>query len=1247
MTQFTISLPPVLNRDAYEEIHEEQVIPEQSNESESASLADEPDSASSSDDVLVVSDTRSTRASGTRLRRNPRRSSTTMHSLNDSDSCPKRRPGRPPKAISVNSRDNSDSELSSRHTRRHRCFQRSDDESSSSSPPKRASKRRKVQNRTRARAQPTRRHSARLAEVEMQLTQEESGASFSDSGMTILTSDVLPKKKRNTKTSRNARAVFNHDASQKQGTRQSERSTRMQQNMREVDISQIYRSDSEGPRQPPKATGVREAFQVLPTGDPFRDRHCKQCDTCGNYGGGAQGQLIHCQGCTLSYHRRCIGHRTGREHLVTKIASNNFVFQCRRCISFPRRKESTGPEQGMCQTCREIGPACVPFRSCKTPAQEEKERDDNDGEDPIASVDPSLINNPDNVLFRCTSCWRGFHFHHLLPRSDMMDIGLDDDMLADERFREYAQDWICRDCSMMPAKVSALVAWRPVDPDAYREKISGQEVPEDDKEYLIKWEDKSYFRAQWMQGAWTWGVTAPAMRKAFAKRESCDLPIMRTEDAIPEDFLRIDIVLDVHFTSIVDTRGEEIDKARIKEVKEAFIKYKGLGYEDAVWETVPSSDDGERWIDFVRAYDDWVAGRYIRIPKSFSLKNRLDKARSTDFNALEKKKQPETLTGGELMKYQLDGLNWLCYRWYSQKNAVLADEMGLGKTIQIIGLFATLVSDYNCFPFLIVVPNSTCPNWRHEIKQWAPSLRVVTYFGSSAARSMAYRYELFPEGSKSLRCHIVVTSYEAAADTNCQKFFRSVPWQGLIVDEGQRLKNDRNQLYGTLSTLKIPFSVLLTGTPLQNNARELFNLLQFLDASFDAEALELEYAELTKENLPQLHALIRPFFLRRTKAEVLTFLPPMGQVIVPVAMTVLQKKLYMSILAKNPQLIKAIFNSQNLGKNERASLSNILMQLRKCLSHPFVYNKDIEERSSNPKIAHRNLVEASPKLHLLQLMLPKLKQRGHRVLIFSQFLDNLDIVEDFLDGLGYRYQRLDGSMGSLQKQKRIDEYNAPESPLFAFLLSTRAGGIGINLATADTVIILDPDFNPHQDIQALSRAHRIGQKKKVLCFQLMTIGSAEEKIVQIGRKKMALDHVLIEQMDADEDSGVDVESILRHGAAEILEDKTQDIRYDEDSVDKLLDRTQMEDTRAGEDHSAESQFSFARVWANDKGTMEDAMKEAEAEQRAPDPGVWDKILQERERAAAQEAARRQENLGRGKRARQVCKCYCPSSLHIR
>lgn len=1056
--------------------------------------------------------------------------------------------------------------------------------------------------------------------------EEEDNSSASD----ILRSDILPGRKRK----RQAQRILKPEKIPRSGVRQSDRSTRATNNMQEASMNDVYRSESEPQAVALKLTQVREVFETLPRGGLFRSRHAEGCEVC--HDGPSKAPLIYCQGCSLAYHKNCLGNRSSREHLVTKIGNEQFVLQCRRCINIYQKKDPTAPDLARCQDCGHQGSSCKPFRRRKTTQQEMKDREDNGGSDPIIDVEPELINNSVNVLFRCTKCSQAWHYHHLPPRSQYaMDVNRDDEELADERFREYSNDWLCKECDeTQDRKVGGIIAWRPSDVETYRPGASCDMLSEDNKQYLIKWEDESYFQAAWFSGSWTWGVTASAMRKAFYKRE--EGPKMRTEDAIPEEYLRIDIVLDIKYTSYVEVHTEDIDKARIKEVDKALIKYKGLGYEDAVWEKVPTSEDGDRWLDFVTAYNDWVAGRYVRYPKQGPLKGRLEKVRATPFAKLEKQKQPDNLVGGELMKYQLEGLNWLYYQWYTQRNGILADEMGLGKTIQVIALMATLVQEHNCFPFLIVVPNSTAANWRREIKQWVPSLRVVAYFGSTQSRNMAYKYEMYPEGAKELRCHIVVTSYDAAADDSCKRMFRSVSWGGLIVDEGQRLKNDKSQLYTALKGVRAPFRLLMTGTPLQNNARELFNLLQFLDETINAAELEEKYAEMTSENVKQLHEQIRPFILRRTKAQVLTFLPPLGQVILPISMSHLQKQLYKSILSKSPELLKALFTSDKaLKQQERANLSNILMQLRKCLCHPFVYSREIEERTDVTAVSHRNLVEASAKLSLLEMLLPKLQERGHRVLIFSQFLDMLSIVEDFLDGMQMAYQRLDGQMGSLEKQKRIDQFNAPDSPLFAFLLSTRAGGVGINLATADTVIILDPDWNPHQDLQAIARAHRIGQKKKVLCFQLMTRASVEEKIIHMGRKKMALDHVVVEQLDADGTDDHDVESILKFGAAGLFKDGNadQDIRYDESSIEKLLDRSQIENTRANaDDDSAEAQFSFARVWANDKGTLQNDLGTPE-EEVLPDPGVWDKILKERQAAAAAEALARAEAMGRGRRAR--------------
>ena len=1019
-------------------------------------------------------------------------------------------------------------------------------------------------------------------------------------------------------------------------------------NMREIAEDDIPEAATRADKSlAPKATGAKEAFKKLPSSYAFRQRHIQFCDTCdeGSESSG-KGFLIFCQGCSIAYHSGCIGSRSTRDHLVTKIGDQDFVLQCRRCVETARKKDNMASHTGRCATCGSSGPACKPFRPNKTSREEQKERETNGGDDPITSVSRNLINNFSNVLFRCMSCSQAFHWHHLPSKIEEHDMieKKDDASKAEKRFAEYSDVWLCQDCESAPAEIGALVAWRPKDVNSYQSGQTVDEVPEDKKEYLIKWHEKSYYRSTWMNGSWVWGKISPGTRKAFAKKDNQEnLPKMRTEDAIPEDYLRVDIVFDVKYNNKVSVEIEEVDRARIKEVKKAMVKYKGLAYEDVVWEEPPPVEDKERYADFKVAYEDWVRGKYMHVLAPTSLSNNLRKTRSLNFEEkILQNSQPKSLKGGELMPHQQDGLNWLLYKWYSSQNGILADEMGLGKTIQIISFMATLQERFNLAPFLIVVPNATCANWRREIKQWAPELRVATFFGTAVARELAQRYELFPKGDKVLRCHVVVTSYDAAQDANCQRVFNRINWIALVVDEGQRLKNDKNLLYSALCNIKVSFTVLLTGTPIQNNPRELFNLLAFLDKKIDAQKLEDENKELTQEKVEKMHEMLKPFVLRRTKRQTLKDLPPMAQIIVPITMSPLQKKLYKSIIGRNAELLKAIFGGNRTGNVK--GLRNILMQLRQCLCHPYVYNQDIEGRTEEAS-SHRQLVEASAKLQILDMMIPKLRERGHRVLIFSQFLHMLTIMEDFLSGLALEHRRLDGSMGSLEKQKVIDDFNAPDSNIFALLLSTRAGGVGINLATADTVIIMDPDFNPHQDIQAISRAHRLGQQRKVLVFQLMTRMSAEEKILQIGKKKMALDHVLIERLDRDEEDGQDLESVLRYGAKALFDDDiTHDIKYDSASVDRLLDRSQVEDTANGEDDSTESSFGFAKIWQN--GSLAMAKESTIGDEISTnDIDVWHKIMEERQRQA-DAAKEKAEQLGRGKRNRKVTPLIFPTPSNI-
>ncbi|PKS07606.1 hypothetical protein jhhlp_006212 [Lomentospora prolificans] len=1018
--------------------------------------------------------------------------------------------------------------------------------------------------------------------------------------------------------------------------RRSGRSTRNTKVMTDsalMDVDSFYISDDKTSGVP-RVASIKEIFRPLPSTSDFVQYHMLICDVCNQQASHKKGSLIYCQGCTLSFHKTCIGIRQGREHVVTKVGEDNFVFQCKFCVGRLGAKDPAA-RQSMCQGCKQDGLSCAPFSEKKSARQEEELRQQNGGVDPVTDVAAPLLNNPDNILFRCIGCRRPWHIEHL-PTTRTLESDLAD--VKHERFKEYSVDWKCNECSSMSRKIESLVAWRPANQDApATSRLVYTAVGYDDKEYLVKWEGLSYFHCSWMPGAWIYGVANAVMRTAFSKRAvQNSLLCLTSKEAIPEEYLRPDIIFQAKYHHAPPrARNKEEELSLISHVSKIYVKFEGLRYDDVVWDSPPSKDSGAIYAAFESAFIEYANGLYFRPDNPSKMRERVRQFKEASFkDEIELAEQPPGLRG-KLMKYQLQGVNWMLHRYHQSENAILADEMGLGKTVQVISLITTLAfKSPRCWPFLIVVPNSTCPNWRREIKHWAPDLRVVAYHGGKTAQELAYKYELFPNGSRELRAHVVVMSYDSAQDDRTRGLFKSVHWAGVVIDEGQRLKNDKNLLYVALQGMNFPFKLLLTGTPLQNNKRELFNLLQFVDPQYGAAEMDEKYEVLTTENVRELHSIISPYFLRRTKAGVLKFLPGMAQIIIPVTMTVLQEKLCKSIMAKNPDLIRAIFSNSKIAAKERGSLNNILMQLRKCLCHPFIYSEAIEERDVNAKKMHRNLVEASGKLLLLELMLPKLKEQGHRVLIFSQFLAQLDIVEDFLAGMELSYKRLDGSMSSLEKQKRIDAFNAPGSDIFAFLLSTRAGGVGINLATADTVIIMDPDFNPHQDLQALSRAHRIGQRNRVLCFQLMTRNSVEEKIMQMGKKKLALDYALIERMDM-EDAGDDLEGILRHGAEALFNDNEKEvIRYDAASVEKLLDRSQAD--KANEDgDTEEGSFSYARIFSAETGDIEEAALEHLDTPGELHQSVWDAILAERQAEAERARNMAVEKLGRGGRKRKT------------
>ncbi|KAJ4485941.1 SNF2 family DNA-dependent ATPase [Lentinula aciculospora] len=673
-----------------------------------------------------------------------------------------------------------------------------------------------------------------------------------------------------------------------------------------------------------------------------------------------------------------------------------------------------------------------------------------------------------------------------------------------------------------------------------------------------------------------------------------------------------------------------------------FFKWVDLGYEEATWDAPPKATD-PAYPAFQQALKRFSQAREVQVEKYSKEKLSVFLDRQKDFfrKKLALKGADELDLGQDptlkLMPFQVEGFNWLCSNWWNKQTCILADEMGLGKTVQITSFIGYIMKHYNAMPALVVVPNSTITNWVREFERWAPSLRVVPFYGESKARDVVKRFELshskVAKGTTGSKFHVLVTTYEAVVNPkDFGSVFKSQPrWEVLVIDEGQRLKSDSSLLFRKLNELSTGHRVIMTGTPLNNNMRELFNLMNFLDPAEwnDLDAMEREYADLDEDLIKNLHNRLRPYFLRRIKSEVLD-LPPKNEVIVPVSMTSLQKEVYRSILSHNLELLQGLMQSAGPNPNPRkaTTVKNMLMQLRKCLQHPYLNDEAIEPKGLGPKETHEKLIDASAKLRLLKDLLPKLKARGHRVLIFSQFVIALNIIEDFLVGEGHKFLRLDGNTKGMDRQKGMDEFNRPNSDVFVYLLTTRAGGVGINLFTADTVIIFDPDFNPHQDLQAIARAHRYGQKKTCLVFKLMVKESAEERIMQIGKKKLVLDHLIVQKMDDDESAGENVQSILTYGAQQLFDESNghaREIVYSELDIDNLIAKTEKEgDQEAAPKEGAA--FSFAKVWTADKDELEEIADEDQFEVDS-----WAQTLQRINDERAKKQVQEEEEYGKGGR----------------
>ncbi len=560
-------------------------------------------------------------------------------------------------------------------------------------------------------------------------------------------------------------------------------------------------------------------------------------------------------------------------------------------------------------------------------------------------------------------------------------------------------------------------------------KMPNDNLPSHASKYLVKFLGSSALHARWVPNTWLENLKdfRPKLRsfikKGNDKGEYHD-PVFSLNYITAQSILNVEIDGDVSKLQLIETDLSYILAHRL--VGKVLVKWKPYSYNEVTWEAFPYSvEDLAPYsviIDYLAAIsktprsdiENLLLESFKSALKSYisrqvtTLQYSTESANSKRRNFSPLAVQPSYLVNGELKDYQLDGLNWLLFKWSTRIPSVLADEMGLGKTIQIAAMFSVLKNRHVTWPFLVIAPTSLLVNWKNELKKWAPDLHSVIYVGDKTERELILESLIYPDSEytnnkSAIRCHVVFTNYEAIMNEG--QVFKQIKWEVLVCDEGHRLKNDEAKTFNALAAVNAVHKIVLTGTPLQNNIKELFSLLKFMDPSKfeNSEKFVKQFEVLTDQNVVELHNILIPHFLRRTKALVLKGLPPKAEILVPVSLTSLQQELYKAVIQKNFDVLKT------LGTGVPAKISNlqnVMMELRKICGHPYLIGPEIEPENLKETDSHQALVDACGKLKLLQVMLPKLKARGSRVLIFSQFKLVLDILEDFLNGETLKFCRL-------------------------------------------------------------------------------------------------------------------------------------------------------------------------------------------------------------------------------------------------
>ncbi|KAG7326696.1 hypothetical protein KOW79_010097 [Hemibagrus wyckioides] len=720
----------------------------------------------------------------------------------------------------------------------------------------------------------------------------------------------------------------------------------------------------------------------------------------------------------------------------------------------------------------------------------------------------------------------------------------------------------------IPALSSSTLAWQAEEPPEdeaniiekilsvrtiKKETFPGEPV-EESEEFYVKYRNFSYLHCKWAtleelekdprihQKIKRFRNKHAQMKHIFSELD---------EDLFNPDYVEVDRVLEIAITTDTET-GE----GSIIEVTHYLVKWCSLPYEESTWELQEDVDPVK-----IREFEELK-----KIPELTPV----ERPAPEQWQKLEQSR--EYRNGNQLREYQLEGMNWLLFNWYNRKNCILADEMGLGKTIQSITFLYEIFLMGLRGPFLIIAPLSTITNWEREFRTWT-NINVIVYHGSQISRQMILQYEMYHRNEQGniipglFKFHGVITTFEMIM-ADCPEL-KKVNWRCVVIDEAHRLKNRNCKLLEGLKLMNLEHKVLLTGTPLQNSVEELFSLLNFLEpVQFPSESTFLEeFGDLkTEEQVKKLQAILKPMMLRRLKDDVEKNLAPKEETIIEVELTNIQKKYYRAILEKNFTFLAKGANQHNM-----PNLINTMMELRKCCNHPYLITGAEEKildsfrKTHNPEAPDFQLqamIQAAGKLVLIDKLLPKLIAGGHKVLVFSQMVRCLDILEDYLIQRRYTYERIDGRVRGNLRQAAIDRFCKVDSDRFVFLLCTRAGGLGINLTAADTCIIFDSDWNPQNDLQAQARCHRIGQSKAVKVYRLITRNSYEREMFDKASLKLGLDKAVLQDINrkgslngVQQLSKMEVEDLLRKGAyGALMDEEDEGSKFCEEDIDQILQR---------------------------------------------------------------------------------------------